>query len=543
MKLTLKARMVFGFGLLAALAVADGLMVWSGLKSLETQTLLVLENRVPTSAAGESFLANVTSASSNLRGALLNADDPAEAAKFNANRLEAWKDTEKESEKLTTLSTLWTNPKNKERLATVKADASKLKDFHAEMAQLAAAGKVKEALVIQREQAAGVASQIRTSLREMIEDQDKLREQDQAALMGLEHRIILVAITSAIVSTLLAFLAGFFTIRSITVPLARVATTLDSVSKRDLTVSKLNITTNDEIGRLATATDTMAASLKQMVGEIQATTNQVAAASTEVAASSEQLASSIKHQEESAAQVSAAVTELASSVSEVATKAADAAGAAAESKKNAENGGVLVQETVQQLGEINTRFDEVATVITSLEQQGDEVGRVVQVIQDIADQTNLLALNAAIEAARAGEHGRGFAVVADEVRKLAERTTQATGEVGKTIGAMRQGTVQAGQAMKTGRETVGQGRKKGTDTGVAVAVIVKAQIVAEQMAGSIASATHEQAGATEEISRTIEQMTAANRECAGAASQAASAATSLSREAESLKRLMDQFKV
>ncbi|MBX9738347.1 MAG: methyl-accepting chemotaxis protein, partial [Phycisphaerales bacterium] len=418
-----------------------------------------------------------------------------------------------------------------------------LKEFHTKMSDLAAAGKLNDALTIQKDQAGPLAGQVRASLNEMIDNQNELRTKDQAALVHLEHRVIMVALVAAGASTVLAFIAGFLTIRSITVPLARVASTLDSVAKRDLTVAPLNITINDEIGRLATATDTMSASLKKMVGDIQSTTNQVAAASTEVAASSEQLASSVKQQEESAAQVSAAVTELASSVSEVATKSADAAGAAAESKKNAETGGQLVRDTVDQLGQINLRFDDVSNVVDTLEKQGEEVGRVVQVIQDIADQTNLLALNAAIEAARAGEHGRGFAVVADEVRKLAERTTQATGEVSKTIGAMRAGTTSAAEAMKVGRQTVGDGRKKGTETGEAVAVIVKAQVVAEQMAGAIAAATQEQAGATEEISRTIEQMTASNRECAGAATQAASAASMLSQQAESLKKIMDQFKV
>jgi methyl-accepting chemotaxis protein len=543
MGLTLKARLVLGFGLLAGLAMADGLLVWSSLNSLEKQTKVVLEQRVPTTAAGEAFMAEMTSASASLRGYLLSVDDASTASKYTAARQEAWKHAEEQTDKLTALSEHWTNPKNKERLASAKAGAAKLKDFHTEMAQLASSGKLSDALTIQRDQAGPLAAGIRTSLTEMINDQNELRAKDEATLVHLEHRVILIAVSAAVISTVLAFISGFFTIRSITVPLARVANTLDSVSKRDLTIAPLNIKINDEIGRLANATDTMSASLKKMVGDIQSTTNQVAAASTEVAASSEQLASSVKQQEESAAQVSAAVTELASSVSEVATKSADAAGAAAESKKNAETGGQLVRDTVDQLGQINLRFDDVSNVVDTLEKQGEEVGRVVQVIQDIADQTNLLALNAAIEAARAGEHGRGFAVVADEVRKLAERTTQATGEVSKTIGAMRAGTTSAAEAMKVGRQTVGDGRKKGTETGEAVAVIVKAQVVAEQMAGAIAAATQQQAGATEEISRTIEQMTASNRECAGAATQAASAASMLSQQAESLKKIMDQFKV
>jgi methyl-accepting chemotaxis protein len=133
--------------------------------------------------------------------------------------------------------------------------------------------------------------------------------------------------------------------------------------------------------------------------------------------------------------------------------------------------------------------------------------------------------------------------VADEVRKLAERTTQATGEVSKTIGGMRDGTVQAAAAMKTGRQTVSQGREMGGQTGEAVQCIVRSQQAAEQVVASIAAATQQQASATEEISRTIEQMTASNAESASAANQAAQAAGNLSQQAEDLKRLMTQFKV
>lgn len=352
----------------------------------------------------------------------------------------------------------------------------------------------------------------------------------------------LVAIISALALGVAAVLS-YVLIRGITGPLGRVVESLSAVANRDLTKPSLSMKSKDEIGMLAGATDRMSSALKQMVSEIQGTTNQIAAAATEVAASSEQLAASVKNNENAAQQVSSAVSELASSVSEVATKSAEASDAARDSMKQAESGGNLVAKTVTQLGDINGRFNEVGSVISTLEQQGEEVGRIVQVIQDIADQTNLLALNAAIEAARAGEHGRGFAVVADEVRKLAERTTQATGEVSKTIGGMSEGTKKAAEAMVVGRKTVDEGREMGEQTGDAVRKIVDAQKEAEKRASSIAAATHQQSSATEEISRTIEQMTGSNRESASAADQAAGAATSLSTQAESLKRLVGQFRI
>ena len=356
--------------------------------------------------------------------------------------------------------------------------------------------------------------------------------------------------TAATIVTIVAFLSAglgvcmsMIIIRGVTGPLSRVVTALKSVAAGDLTAPLMKMTSRDEVGILGHATDAMSEMLKKMVGEIKGTSSQVAAAATEVAASAEELSQTVRSQEQAATQVASAVTELSASITEVANKSSDSATSARDSMKQAAAGGDLVQQTVTQLGQINDRFSEVGSVVSTLEQQGQEVGRIVQVIQDIADQTNLLALNAAIEAARAGEHGRGFAVVADEVRKLAERTTQATGEVASTIGGMQQGTVKAAEAMKVGRQTVEEGARMGGQAGDAVGVIVKAQKAAEQMAASIAAATQQQASATEEISRTIEQMTAANSQSAGAASQASQAANSLSQQAEVLKRSMERYKV
>lgn len=317
---------------------------------------------------------------------------------------------------------------------------------------------------------------------------------------------------------------------------------VESIRESNDMTRRVDATTKDELGQLGTAFNGMIATLQNIIKEVKANAGRVSAAAAEIAASAQELATTIETQEHSATQVSAAVSELSASVAEVANKGQAASKAAQDTMQQATKGGELVSETVSQLSEINKRFDDVATVVGTLEKQGEDVGRVVQVIKEIADQTNLLALNAAIEAARAGEHGRGFAVVADEVRKLAERTTQATGEVASTIDGMRNGTATAADAMRVGRSTVESGRLKGDAAGSAVGVIVQSQREAEHMISAIAAATTQQAAATEEIARTIENMTAANIESASASNQAASAATDLSKQAEGLNNLVARFR-
>lgn len=543
MAMTLKMRMVAGFCVMIALSAVTAVVVVTALRGLQARTHLVTDVRFPTAMTAEEIRTQINQSSTSLRGAALFHEDPQAVTTMIKRYQEAWVDINRHMATFKELSTHWTNPKDKENLAELE---KLIPPYYSQLEETKNAVQARNIELVKDQILrlnVPLADKIRQHLNELAASQKEMTKTDIEAVDKSAASTQAIVVGAGIISAFLGFIVSYFIIRSVTRPLSKVVENLESVAKRDLTKPALNMTVNDEIGRLATATDSMSSELKKMVGSIQQTANQVAAAATQVAASSEELASSIKTQEQSTNQVSAAITELSSSVGEVASKSAQSSEAARNSMKQAESGGSLVNQTIEQLGQINSRFDEVAQVVGDLEKQGEEVGRIVQVIQDIADQTNLLALNAAIEAARAGEHGRGFAVVADEVRKLAERTTQATGEVSKTIGGMRTGTQRAGEAMKTGRQTVADGRDMGTKTGEAVSVIVKAQVEAEQMAMSIAAATKEQSTATEEISRTVEQLTASNRECATAAGQASEASTSLSTQAEGLKKLMDQFKV
>lgn len=271
--------------------------------------------------------------------------------------------------------------------------------------------------------------------------------------------------------------------------------------------------------------------------------NQIAVQSQQMVAASAQVDSSVRVQSESAATVASTTEELTTSIHQVAENAQEALTISNDSSAACEKGVQVIQNAVQSMGQIAETVREAAQTVMSLGAQSDNISSVVHVIQDIADQTNLLALNAAIEAARAGEQGRGFAVVADEVRKLAERTSSATREIETMIGSIQNGLQNAVTNMESGVKQVDNGVSLASEAGESINRIRDGALRVSQVVAEISDALAEQRIASESIAQQIEKIAQGTEENSASAQQTSTGAAMLEKAALQMQNSVSRFVV
>jgi methyl-accepting chemotaxis protein len=313
-------------------------------------------------------------------------------------------------------------------------------------------------------------------------------------------------------------------------------------SEGDLTVN-LNVTSDDEIGKLYAGFNKAVSNIKEMMKKIKYAIESTANASSQISISTEEIAAGAMEQSAQTSEVATAVEEMSRTIFENTKNTSYAAATAKDSGDKAIKGGKVVEETIEGMNKIALVVKKSAETVYELGKNSDKIGDIVQVINDIADQTNLLALNAAIEAARAGEQGRGFAVVADEVRKLAERTTKATKEIATMIKEIQHDTLDAVESIKQGTTEVERGKEKANLAGEVLKEIVEGAKKVSDIVDQVATAGEEQSSTVEEISKNIEAINNVTHEASNGIQHIAHAAEDLNKLTSELQNLFANFKL
>jgi methyl-accepting chemotaxis protein len=339
-----------------------------------------------------------------------------------------------------------------------------------------------------------------------------------------------------------AGLLAFFTVRSIASVVDEIEHATTRLAEGDL-AARVNYMGHDELGQVARAFNKMAENFKGGLSEVAGATSQLAAAAEELSAINAETNQGISRQQSETERVATAVNEMSTTVHDVARNAAQAAQATQGADAEAQRGKQVVKENIRAIEALAAEVERAAQVIKKLEAESASIGTVVDVIRGIAEQTNLLALNAAIEAARAGEQGRGFAVVADEVRTLASRTQQSTQEIQRMIQGLQTGAGEAVKVMVEGRNRAQASVKQAAEAGESLESITQAVANITDLNIQIASAAEEQSVVAEEINRNVLTISQVGQQTSLASQQTMVASEELARLAAQLQNVVSQFRV
>ncbi|MEH8163998.1 chemotaxis protein [Aeromonas allosaccharophila] len=444
--------------------------------------------------------------------------------------------------------TIWAQDVEERRtFDIVKGDWASYLALHQQVKQLQDSGLMSEAQTVFMDQGIPLYNNLHKSVAELIRINHGYATESRKVVVASYDSAKLSVTIALVLGLVLVVVLSMVLTRQIRDPLIMLARQAQRIANGELGQGELqqwirdSRFNRDELGQLGSAINRMQGSLSDLVSEIAGSVSQLSSAVEEVSAISSQSASGMAIQQNEVSQVATAMNEMQSTVNEVARNTTDAMSAAKDASRTSAAGSEVVRSSIASIEEVSVKIEQAGTVVQQLEADSANISVVLDVIRDIAGQTNLLALNAAIEAARAGEQGRGFAVVADEVRSLAQRTQDSTAEISKMIELLQSRAAEAGNAMQLSRHQMQESVGLARDAGTSIDTINGAVVRITDMNTLIATATEEQNAVTEELNRSIVNIHNAADENAQGAHQIAQACGELSKLANTLHHMTQRF--
>jgi methyl-accepting chemotaxis protein len=530
-------KFIISFGLVCSLCIALGVYTYFTLRAITLKLADVSDSTLPSVVD----LVEMRGAINSLRAEdldLLLCQTPACTAQHMSGRqkaLEAFQSADKRYQPLVNSS--------EERDLYQKSISAfvQYRDVSDRGAVLQGSGKTGDALdLLGSDSTAGLFGTAESRMQALVDYniKDGVNSANDSSRAGHQAIWINLCVTVFIVG--LCACIGIVLTRMIAPRVGRVTAALQKLAAKDLS-AHINVSGTDEIGQMGLALNNSVTAIREVVDSVAKGAETLSAATAEMSARSVQTATNANTQSSRTNQIAAAAQEMTATIGEIGHNSASAASASHKSAETAHQGGAVMQTAAATMEKIAVATTSVSEKMTSLAARSEEIGKVVNVIQEISEQTNLLALNAAIEAARAGEHGRGFAVVAGEVRRLAERTKGATEEIAGTIRTIQEETRSTLQLMAESRTAVETGMGETARARQSLEAIIESSRQVEHQIQLIATAATQQTSAAGEISESAGQISQLAVENSQGAEEAVEALKNLASLASELDGMMRQF--
>ncbi|MBB6282249.1 methyl-accepting chemotaxis protein [Geobacillus subterraneus] len=561
MKMTVRKKLLAGFGLVYVLIALLVGFAYYEISMLDRTYTDVTDNRMPKLVNAKQLEVLVRRQVGSMRGYLLTGDETS-----RENFEKAHEEYRKTSEKLAASVTQETT---KQLLADLDLLEQQFYALGQKAFELKAQGKPEQYTALVMTTGRDITTQFDQKINQFVASQQQEVDQashDASASAAAVRRLIVIVGVLAVVA---GAIVSYYISRSLSRPLFALSEAARRIAAGDLTETKMNVRNRDEIGELAASFEQMAKNLRSVLHEVAQNAEQVAASSEELAASAEQtskateqiamtiqgVASGVDKQMQSVEETSTAVDSVSEQIGQISERAQRVAAIAAETSKQAADGGQTIEASVAQMNKVNGTVEQLAEVIKGLGRRSEQIGSIIEAIRNIAAQTNLLALNAAIEAARAGEHGRGFAVVADEVRKLAEQSAESARQIAELIAAIQEETAHAVQSMESVVNEVTAGTGVIRASGETFAQIRAAVDGVAAQIRDVSASVSEMAASSEQIVRSVrlvadvaestsagtQEVSAATEEQLASMEEISASAASLSKMADDLQAIVGKF--